>query len=51
MIFPLIDVEQNVPQGEHPGAFAVRRKYHTHEGVVWKKCRCMESSCILSYWK
>lgn len=33
MIFPLIDVEQNVPQGEHPGAFAAHRKYHIHEGV------------------
>lgn len=24
---------ERVPQGDHPGAFGVKRKHHTHEGV------------------
>jgi len=33
MSFPLREYKETVPQGEHPGAFGVKRKHHIHEGV------------------
>jgi hypothetical protein len=33
MKFPLKGYEEQIPQGDHPGAFAYKRKHHIHEGV------------------
>lgn len=33
MKFPLKGYTETLPQGDHPGAFAFRRKNHIHEGI------------------
>lgn len=33
MKFPLKGYEGEIPQGDHPGAFAFKRKHHIHEGI------------------